>query len=120
MKAHTKASILKQGPVPRSSFRTVGVPLALGLVAQVAALLAPAVAQAQANSFAIATRYGEIVCSSTLAKDRKSLDVQCTNNKGTVVSAYRQLRNGTIEVLLEEGKVGQAVTKAILNSQGNG
>lgn len=105
---------------PVSAPRTVPAVLLMGLVAQLAALLVPTAALAQGNSFAIATRYGEIVCSSALAKDRKSLDVKCANSKGAVVSAYRQMRDGTIEVLLEEGKVGQAVTKAILDSQGKG
>jgi hypothetical protein len=104
----------------RPSFRTTVLPLAISLVAQVEALIVPMNAQAAGNSFAIATRYGEIVCTSQLAEDRKGLDVTCVAKNGQVVSAYRQAPNGTITVLLEEGKAGQAVTKAILDSQGKG
>jgi len=104
----------------RSSFRNIVLPLTISLIAQVAALTAPVTAQAAANTFAIATRYGEIVCTSELAKNRKSLEVQCLAPNGAVVSAYRQFMDGTIKVLLEEGKVGQAVTQAILDSQDKG
>ena len=104
----------------RPSFRTTVLPLAISLVAQVAALIVPMNAQAAGNSFAIATRYGEIVCTSQLAEDRKGLDVRCVAKNGQMVSAYRQAPDGSITVLLEEGKAGQAVTKAILNSQGKG
>ena len=103
----------------RPSFRTTVLPLAISLVAQVA-LIVPTSAQAAGNTFAIATRYGEIVCTSQLAEDRKGLDVRCVAKNGQMVSAYRQALDGTITVLLEEGKAGQAVTKAILNSQGKG
>ncbi|MAH87570.1 MAG: hypothetical protein CMF26_03050 [Kiloniella sp.] len=77
-------------------------------------------AQAQGNSFAVATRYGEILCTSALAEDRKSLEVSCAGRDGAVVSAYRQLSDGTVEVLMEIGKVGEAVTLAIFNSQDKG
>ena len=100
----------------RPSFRTTVLPLAIS----VAALIVPTSAQAAGNTFAIATRYGEIVCTSQLAEDRKGLDVRCVAKNGQMVSAYRQALDGTITVLLEEGKAGQAVTKAILNSQGKG
>ena len=104
----------------RPTLRGPLLPLLISLVAQVAALVLPMNAQAAGNSFAIATRYGEIVCTSQLAEDRKGLDVQCVGKNGKVVSAYRQFLDGTITVLLEEGKVGKAVTKAILDSQGKG
>lgn len=106
--------------VKSSSWRTVVAPLAVSLLAQIAALLIPSTALAQGNSFAIATRYGEIICSSQLAEDRKSLEVYCTAGNGTLVSAYRQFADGTIQVMLEEGKAGQAVTTAILESQDQG
>ena len=59
----------------RSSFRNIVLPLTISLIAQVAALTAPVTAQAAANTFAIATRYGEIVCTSELAKNRKILEL---------------------------------------------
>lgn len=112
---------LAQAITKLSPLRSTALPLVISLVAQVAALVMPAaVAQAQGNSFAIATRYGEIVCSSQLAEDRKSLQVECLAPNGSLVSAYQQFSNGTIKVLLEEGKAGQAVTKAILDSQDKG
>ena len=106
--------------IQRPTLRGHLLPLLISLVAQVAALVLPMNAQAAGNSFAIATRYGEIVCTSQLAEDRTGLDVQCVGKQGQVVSAYRQFLDGSITVLLEEGKVGKAVTKAILDSQGKG
>ena len=46
----------------RPTLRGPLLPLLISLVAQVAALVLPMNAQAAGNSFAIATRYGEIVC----------------------------------------------------------
>ena len=110
------AHALTQRPAVRGPL----VPLVIALVAQIAALVLPLNAQAAGTTFAIATRYGEIVCTSQLAEDRKGLDVQCVGKQGQVVSAYRQFLDGSITVLLEEGTVGKAVTKAILDSQGKG
>jgi hypothetical protein len=110
------ATALAQGRLRRS------VPLTLGFILslQVLVLAWLPIAQAQGNSFAVATRYGEIICSSALAEDRKSLEVSCAGRDGVVVSAYRQMGDGTIQVVLEIGKVGEAVTLAILNSQDKG
>jgi hypothetical protein len=104
------------GPLRRPALLTLGLILSL----QVLVLAWLPIAQAQGNSFAVATRYGEIICSSTLAEDRKSLEVSCAGQDGVVVSAYRQMGDGTIQVVLEIGKVGEAVTLAILNSQDKG
>ena len=110
------ATALAQGRLRRSVLLTLGFILSL----QVVVLAWLPIAQAQGNSFAVATRYGEIICSSALAEDRKSLEVSCAGRDGVVVSAYRQMGDGTIQVVLEIGKVGEAVTLAILNSQDKG
>ena len=110
------ATALAQGRLRRSVLLTLGFILSL----QVLVLAWLPIAQAQGNSFAVATRYGEIICSSALAEDRKSLEVSCAGRDGVVVSAYRQMGDGTIQVVLEVGKVGEAVTLAILNSQDKG
>jgi len=110
------ATALAQGRLRRSVLLTLGFILSL----QVLVLAWLPIAQAQGNSFAVATRYGEIICSSALAEDRKSLEVSCAGRDGVVVSAYRQMGDGTIQVVLEIGKVGEAVTLAILNSQDKG
>ncbi len=110
------ATALAQGRLRRSVLLTLGFILSL----QVLVLAWMPIAQAQGNSFAVATRYGEIICSSALAEDRKSLEVSCAGRDGVVVSAYRQMGDGTIQVVLEIGKVGEAVTLAILNSQDKG
>ena len=108
------ATPIAQGPLRRPLLLTLGVILGLQVLAWLP------IAQAQGNSFAVATRYGEIICSSALAEDRKSLEVSCAGRDGVVVSAYRQMGDGTIQVVLEIGKVGEAVTLAILNSQDKG
>ena len=110
------ATASTQGPFRRSVLLTLGFILSL----QVLVLAWLPIAQAQGNSFAVATRYGEIICSSALAEDRKSLEVSCAGRDGVVVSAYRQMGDGTIQVVLEIGKVGEAVTLASLNSQDEG
>ena len=110
------ATALAQGRLRRSVLLTLGFILSL----QVLVLAWLPIAQAQGNSFAVATRYGEIICSSALAEDRESLEVSCAGRDGVVVSAYRQMGDGTIQVVLEIGKVGEAVTLAILNSQDKG
>ena len=110
------ATPIAQGPLLRPLLLTLGVILGL----QVLVLAWLPIAHAQGNSFAVATRYGEIICSSALAEDRKSLEVSCAGRDGVVVSAYRQMGDGTIQVVLEIGKVGEAVTLAILNSQDKG
>ena len=110
------ATALAQGRLRRSVLLTLGFILSL----QVLVLAWLPIAQAQGNSFAVATRYGEIICSSALAEDHKSLEVSCAGRDGVVVSAYRQMGDGTIQVVLEIGKVGEAVTLAILNSQDKG
>ena len=110
------ATALAQGRLRRSVLLTLGFILSL----QVLVLAWLPIAQAQGNSFAVATRYGEIICSSALAEDCKSLEVSCAGRDGVVVSAYRQMGDGTIQVVLEIGKVGEAVTLAILNSQDKG
>lgn len=110
------ATPIAQGPLRPPLLLTLGVILGL----QVLVLAWLPIAQAQGNSFAVATRYGEIICSSALAEDRKSLEVSCAGRDGVVVSAYRQMGDGTIQVVLEIGKVGEAVTLAILNSQDKG
>ena len=110
------ATAIAQGRLRRSVLLTLGFILSL----QVLVLALLPIAQAQGNSFAVATRFGEIICSSALAEDRKSLEVSCAGRDGVVVSAYRQMGDGTIQVVLEIGKVGEAVTLAILNSQDKG
>lgn len=110
------ATAIAQGRLRRSVLLTLGFILSL----QVLVLAWLPIAQAQGNSFAVATRFGEIICSSALAEDRKSLEVSCAGRDGVVVSAYRQMGDGTIQVVLEIGKVGEAVTLAILNSQDKG
>ena len=49
------------GPLRRPALLTLGLILSL----QVLVLAWLPIAQAQGNSFAVATRYGEIICSST-------------------------------------------------------
>lgn len=110
------ATPIAQEPLRWPLLLTLGVILGL----QVLVLAWLPIAQAQGNSFAVATRFGEIICSSALAEDRKSLEVSCAGRDGVVVSAYRQMGDGTIQVVLEIGKVGEAVTLAILNSQDKG
>ena len=72
------ATPIAQRPLQRPLLLTLGV--ILGLQMLVLAWLP--IAQAQGNSFAVATRYGEIICSSALAQDRKSLEVSCAGRDG--------------------------------------
>ena len=59
------ATASTQGPLRRSVLLTLGFILSL----QVLVLAWLPIAHAQGNSFAVATRYGEIICSSALAED---------------------------------------------------
>lgn len=105
--------------LPRS-MRINGLAMLTATMLVVFSLIAAMPASAQGNSFTIGTRFGEVVCTSELAEDRKSLEVTCVGGRNKVVSFYRQFSDGTIEVVEEEGRIGSAVTKAILKSQGQG